>query len=204
MRWCCVKVLLSNAHIPKEIFGSSDYYTCTARIISVGDPRIVTDVIGTHLAGYNYLNVSGMLIENQVLSLAPLNIPTFLPNIELYRILNAQTEEIQPRDIAGFKRLRFYMVNTSQSLISVPPNMFANHPQLEGIAVNQNRMQHVAYNVFDNLNQLHSLWIGSTCIDYGVNRNRASILTNLFNIYRSCPPTLQMLNEQLNRRCCRN
>lgn len=201
----CEGLILDCTYSVRQFWIADPLYTCTARLIALGDPRNVTDVAGTHLPGYSNINVLSIVFENQVMGLAPRNIHAFFPNLQFYRLSNTQTENIEPGDINRFAALRYYMAQYIPQLTSIGPNMFANNTQLEGIAINVNEIQNIAYNVFDSLNNLSSLHIGSKCIVFGVDRNRPAVLSNLFNIHRSCPPTLQMLNQQLDRRCyCKN
>lgn len=179
------------------------YYHCQARIIAVGHERNISEVSSNHLAGYNNLNVSSIDFSHQVVRLPPRNIEAFFPNLACYRLFTSQTEVIHPNDINKLPELKYYMCQTNPKVTKIPPNMFADNPKLAGIAFNSaNQIHHVAYNVFDHLDKLTYLYIEGPCINLAVANNRPLVVSNLFNIFKACPPSLEMLNEQLSQRNC--
>lgn len=192
----CEGLLLDCTYFMINVW-ADQYYHCQARVIFVGHNRNVTEVSNNHLPGYTNRHVLSIDICSQTLRLPPRNIDEFFPNLASYSLRDTKTEVMHKNDIDKFPYLKHYTFQLNPATI-IPPNMFANNHRLHSIVINggAGRLQHVAYNVFDHLNHLTRLILLGPCISIGVN-SRAAVLNNLFNIFRDCPPTLQMLREQL-------
>jgi len=179
------------------------YYHCQARIIAVGDERKITEVSSNHLAGYNHLNVSSIEFANQVIRLPPRNIEGFFPNLAFYGLLTTQTEVIHPNDINKLPLLKYYSCQGNPLVTEIPSNMFADNPNLAGINFWASmQIKHVAYHVFDHLEKLTYLYIAGPCLNLALANNRPGVVANLYNVFKACPPSLDMLNVQLSQRNC--
>lgn len=179
------------------------YYHCQAKIFAVGHKTEISEVSDNHLAGYSNINVTSIDFSNQVVRLAPTNLEEFFPNLALYQLYNTQTEVIHPNETNKLPELKYYMNQANPKLTKIPPNMFADNLKLVGIAFNvgDHQIQHVAYNVFDHLDHLTMLLIDGICLNFAA-RSRVAVVASLFNVFKACPPTLDMLNEQLSQRDC--
>lgn len=179
------------------------YYHCQAKIIADSHVRKITAVSHNNLAGYNNLNVTSIDFLNQVVTLPPRNIEAFFPNIGFYNLGNSHTEAIHPNDINRLPLLKYYLCQQNPKVIKIPPNMFANNPNLVGIGINVNsQIQHIAYHVLDHLDKLAYLYISGPCINLGIANDRNAVVGSLFKLFQACPPDLDMLNEQLSQRNC--
>lgn len=71
-------VILDCTYGTKTLWMVSNIYTCSARIIAVGDPRIVTEVSQNHLPGENNGNVLGLSIIGEKTKFFPRGVSRFL------------------------------------------------------------------------------------------------------------------------------
>lgn len=169
---------------------------CTAKVIFVGDSRVITAVSTNHLSGRSNSDVRGLLIENQVLGLVPVNISGFFPNLEAISLNNCDLEEIKREDINGFSNLQQLHLKPNK-ITEIGNNLFEGNPGMKFISFTSNPIKNVAYNVFDDLNELVILDISlAKCISSD-NSNRNDVLSVIFRISVNCPPTFKMLLEKI-------
>lgn len=173
-------------------------YTCTARIIAVGDPRIVTDVSRNHLAGRNNSDVRGLSFRNQGITELPTNIAEFFPNVEAIDTTNT-LERITREDLEVFPRLRELHLNNNNVRI-IETNLFAGNPNMSAISFISNPVAHVAHGVFDNLTQLTQLRFDAVACHSQAAVNRAGVLNLIGRLAVMCPPTFDMNFEMIEER----
>jgi Leucine rich repeat len=188
-------LILDCTYSVRNLWRINSLYTCTARVVFVGDPRYVTEVSINHMAGRNHSNVVGLLIENQPMGFIPGNISNFFPNLEAMSINNCGLQELTSEAINGLSNLRQLHLNPNQ-ITEIGNNLFEGNPRLRFITFSRNPIRHIAHNVFDHLTELETLdMLTATCINAN-NGNRNAVLTFLFRLSVSCPPTFDMIFER--------
>lgn len=172
-------------------------YTCEAEIRLFGDPRIVSDVTGTHIGFKTNLNVTGLSIVNQTMREFLIDVDRFLPNLEVIRVQWTRLGEISVQDLAPFKALK--QISFSNSLIhTINSDLFSHNSQLHSISFDNNPIRHVGHGAFNRLHQLASLRLGNTtCVHVQTDNDRNSVYVELYNIFRSCPPSIAMIEEEI-------
>ena len=173
-------------------------YTCTARIISVGDVRNVTDVSRNHLAGRNHSDVKGLSFRALGIKFLPSNIHEFFPNIESIDATNT-LEELSREDLSVFPKLKELHLNSNQVQV-INSNLFAGNPNMTAISFISNPVRNVASGVFENLSQLTELRFDSVACHSQAAVNRAGVLSLIAKIIVQCPPTFDMNFEMIEER----
>lgn len=172
-------------------------YTCEAEIRLFGDPRVVSDVSGSHIGFNTNLNVTGLSIVNQTMRDFLIDVEKFFPNLEVIRVQWTRLGEISVQDLAPFKGLK--QISFSNSLIQyINSDLFSHNSQLHSISFDNNPIRHVGHGAFNRLHQLASLRLGNTtCVDVQTDNDRNLVFAELYNIFRSCPPTIAMIEEEI-------
>jgi hypothetical protein len=191
-------LILDCTYSVRGFFNLPNLYTCTARVVFIGDPRHVTEVSTNHLPGRNNNDVLGISIQNQNLKFLPRNISNFFPNTQGFDVNYCGLEKIEKEDISGFKNLStFYPADNNIRLI--PNDMFEDNPLINFIAMGRNPIRHIAANVFDNL-PLTELYLNPlSCINAEA-VNRSNVKDLIFKVAVSCPPTFEMNFERIQAR----
>lgn len=173
-------------------------YTCTARIISVGDHRNVTDVSRNHLDGRSNSDVKGLSFRTLESKVLPLNIHEFFPNIESIDAKNT-LEELSREELSVFPKLKELLLNDNKVQV-INSNLFAGNPNMTSISFIRNPVRNVAAGVFDHLSQLTKLHFdGVTCHSQAA-VNRDDVLNLIAKIIVQCPPTFDMNFEMIEER----
>jgi hypothetical protein len=171
-------------------------YTCTAKVVFVGDARYVTGVSVNHLSGKGNVDVKALGIEGQTIGFVPKDIKRFFPNLESFMMHRAGLREVYSVDIEGFPKLRELHLY-GNPITQVSNNLFAKTPLVESISFNQNPIQHSSQNVFDHLVNLKRLYLsGSDCLDESA-YNRTEVVKLVRKIKVFCPPTTDMVKEEI-------
>lgn len=171
-------------------------YTCTARVIFVGDAREVSDVTENHMEGRNNSDVKGLLIYNQNITFTPRNIHLFFPNVVAFSLFNNTIEEITPVALGGLHKLRYFNFLYNHLQV-VESDLFDESPLLEWIDFGYNPIRHVAHNVFKHLNLLENLnFTLTTCISQSaVGSDDVELLK--FQLIVACPATFEMTETKI-------
>lgn len=167
------------------------FYHCQAKIVGDNEDRKVRSVSRNHLDGYNNSNVTAITFWDEDLpeGQTPRNIEAFFPNIEFYKLRLTFNYAIYPEDINHFPHLKYYLCQYNRKVTTIPPNMFANNPNLVGISIDDNaEIQHVARHVFDHLDKLTYLHISGPCINLAIDNDRNAVVESLSTLIQSCPP----------------
>jgi Leucine rich repeat len=171
-------------------------YTCTGKVLLVGDPQVITEVSTNHLNSNNNNYVRSLLIENQSLRLIPKNISNFFPNLESLNINRCGIEKIEREDLSDFPNLLQLHLNPNR-ISEIGNNLFEGNSRLKFITFSGNPIKHVAQNVFDDLKELEYLDIeAGTCVSQ-ITRNRDQVLSFMFKLAVNCPPTFDMNFERI-------
>jgi len=82
---------------------------------------------------------------------------------------------IQQSDLKPYTKLIFLQVAETKIEV-IEDGLFDFNPQLKYLALNENKIFHIGLKVFDNLNNLQSLYLGKNiCIDDKVEDNRSNV-----------------------------
>jgi hypothetical protein len=177
------------------VWTQPNLYTCTAKVVYIGDARNVTGVSENHSPGKGNIDVKGLGITGQQIGFVPKDIKRFFPNLESFMIQSAGIREISAEDIEGFPKLRELHLY-GNPITQVSNNLFAKTPLVESISFNQNPIQHSSQNVFDHLVNLKRLYLsGSDCLDESA-YNRTEVVKLVRKIKVFCPPTTDMVKEE--------
>lgn len=171
-------------------------YTCSARIVYLGDTHEVIDVSYDHLPGYTNADVKGVYITGQPITIVPRNISNFFPNLESLDLRNVDVTEVTNRDLLGLNKLKEFILVKAKIQI-LESDLFVNNNLLQSISFNSNSLRHVAHHVFDNLPYLTSLdLLSSGCIN-SVSSSRAVTEALIFNLIINCPASFQMTENKI-------
>jgi len=185
----CEYLFLSHSSI-------GELYTCKAKVFFIEETKYVVDVSHNHLVGLNNSDVKGFVLD-QKLDFAPRGINIFYPNLESFVMLNAGSTELTSESLKGLTNLK--MLDFAGNNISeVGPDLFVDNSLIELIYLENNPIRHIAYHVFDKLDQLRSLHFYSTdCTNSGVTNNRTAIDNLRFRLFVSCPPHFEMTETKI-------
>lgn len=188
----CDYSIVTNWNIPT-------IYTCTARVIFVGDSQNVSDVSFNHMDGKDNSDVKGIIFKNQVLNFAPANIESFFPNLESYDLSASIVEELRSEHLRGLSRLKEFRFDKNNLRI-IESNLFRENPLLTWISFEDNPVRHVGHRVFDELQLLHTLSFHGhedACTNQSVSDNRTDVDLLLFQLIVNCPPTFEMTQTRI-------
>lgn len=173
------------------------FYTCTAKVIFVGDPRVVTDVSHNHAAGKNHGDVQAVILRNRDMKFVPRDLHKFFPNLRSIDMYNSGVEEISREDLKNLTRLT--EMNMRGNFIQVLRNdLFLDNTELQSLNFISNPMRHIDYKVFDPLKQLTSLHFElAVCLSQGFANNRANVELLIFRLFVNCPPTFEMTERRI-------
>jgi len=175
---------------------TGEVYTCHARVIFVGDTRIVTEINEEHhLVDKNSCDVQ-ILNYNQTIGFTPRNVSSFFPNLQTLNANSISSSELRREDVEGFKDLRSLQF-ASNRLEELENDLFYNNHFLTVINIDNNPISHVGHNAFKQPNGLIFLrMFNAACISRST-LSRAQVESLLFDIIIKCPPTLQMTEDKI-------
>lgn len=195
----CNGIILDCEYSFKDNWNIANIYTCTARIISVGDYRNVSDVTFNHLDDLTNADVKGLIFENQILDFAPFNIHSFFPNLESFDLSSGLVDELTSDHLTGLKELQQFRFENN-TLRIIESNLFNENPLLTWISFDGNPVRHVGHNVFDELELLHSLSLSGNddaCTNQTASNSRTDVDLLLFQLIVKCPPTFEMTENKI-------
>lgn len=139
----------------------SNYMCETIQIeeILTQNNREITEVTGDHSSHENLSDVKGFNVENKTVSYVPKNLLKFFPNIRALEIINCHLKEIRSEDLEPFgEKLNFLHLNDND-IEYLEQDLFAKNPNLLSLKFNNNNIKFVHAALFENLNQLRTLWM---------------------------------------------
>lgn len=180
----------------RALWQTSSIYTCTARVVFLGDTHELIDVSHNHLTGYTNADVKGLFIPGQPLSVVPRNISNFFPNLESLYLSNLDVTEVTNTDLFGLGNLKVFVL-VAAKLSSIESNLFVNNPLLHSISFNDNPIRHIGHRVFDSLVNLTILDFQiNFCINEG-SSNRTTTEALIFSLIVNCPPSFEMTETKI-------
>ncbi|CRL03193.1 CLUMA_CG016452, isoform A [Clunio marinus] len=156
----------------------------------------VTAVTHNHIAGRNNSDVLGLLVENSGLMFLPQNIDNFFPNLESLNFRSASIQSLKSSDLNVFPNL--IQIDFFSNLITqLDFHIFEENLKLRAIRFQSNPLNHIGHGVFDHLNELTSIHTQGTCHPLTITNNRNQVVSGIFNFFRQCPPTLEMMEREI-------
>lgn len=173
-------------------------YSCQATVLYIGHERNVTEVSSNHMIGRTNSDVKFLRIDNHPqLTVIPGNLYQFFPNLESIMIVTTAIDKVSREDFYGLNEFKQFYLNNAKVTI-IPSDLFIENPLMHSIYFNNMPIQHVGHRVFDHLPYLTSLWVANgVCINTYVNTNRATVLSIMFRLIVSCPPTFEMTEDAI-------
>lgn len=176
----------------------NNLYTCTARVIFVGELQFITDVSTNHMAGRNNSDVKGVQIRSQPLESIPFGLVNFFPNLESIDMSSSTVKTVSKRAFEGLKKIKQLHMNDCKVQV-IESDLFTESPTWIAISFNRNLVRHVGYGAFDNLpNLTHIHFTGTTCINE-VTTTLAATEIIKFRFIVNCPPTFKMTETKIIR-----
>jgi len=172
-------------------------YTCKARVLPIGGNDLL-GVMGNHMNGYSNNRVEGLRIDNQQISSLPTGIAKIFPNLKTLSVYNSQLKTINKEDLKPFPNLRLINFNSNQ-LEVLDGDLFVGTPNLEFIDFGHNKIKNVGSGLLGPLTKLTTAYFHiNICINQYVTSTSA-IVTLKQNLATQCPPTTDMLADELNK-----
>ncbi|KAG4077687.1 hypothetical protein HA402_015730 [Bradysia odoriphaga] len=171
-------------------------YSCLATVHPSPAGRSVSNVSHNHLDDFGDADVLS-LIFNDNIAFTPFNIQDFFPNLVAIDINGKGTSELTRESLKGLQSLRHFSFSRNQLQV-IETNLFIENPLIESIYFEGNPIRHVAFNVFDHLEGLRTLYMSeTTCINENATSDLNAVDVLKFRILVHCPPTFEMLEEKV-------
>ncbi|CRK96347.1 CLUMA_CG009765, isoform A [Clunio marinus] len=181
----------------------SSLYTCEGEIFLSSHsedlaPYFVKEVSHNHIENKRNKDVKALLIENSEFFSMLENIPHFFPDLQSLSAINCGIKELKSEDFEDLPNL-LQIDFRSNKIQQLPMNVFEEVPNLQVIGLSLNPIKYIAHQVFDHLTDLETLDMFGTnrCYNKKLEHNKTAIASELYDIYRQCPPTFEMLKMQL-------
>lgn len=175
----------------------NNFYSCETIIQSTG-ALCVENVTARHLPGKSNNDVIGISFQRQFMRRIPCGIQTSFQNLQVVTVFETQLMSIAREDIRQFPSLRDLDL-TSNRIQSIPRDLFKDNRLVRSVALNLNPLKHVAHQTFDNLPELRILsLLRSNCIDRNSNTREETLLV-MRNMFLECPPSIEMIQENVLR-----
>lgn len=172
-------------------------YTCTAKVIFVGDRQIVSDVSHNHAAGRNSSDVQAVIIRNKDMKFIPRDLYKFFPNLRSIDMFNSDVAEATREDFKNLSMLTEINLR-GNNIRTLQSDVFVENLELQSLNFISNPMRHIDHKVFDPLLKLTSLHFEfAPCLSQGFANNRANVELLIFRLFISCPPTFEMTEARI-------
>lgn len=161
--------------------------------------RLITSLLGSPDDNKTNEDVLGVKFYAVKLTFVPRGLESFFPNIKAFTATSCDFTEISQLDFIGFENLRqiHFYGNKLQSLSS---DLFESKLNLQHISFGGNPLRHVGPNTFRRLKNLESLYLErSNCISAFAIRNKVEVDKLIFKLAVSCPPSYEMLEDELTK-----
>lgn len=173
-------------------------YSCIARVVFIGDVRIISDITSNHLLGYTNDDVQHFAIDGQVSVIyPPRDLHLFFPNLISIGMTSNGLTEISKEDLVGLTQLKQITLFKNDIQV-VAADLFINNPFMTAISFHKNQIRHVAHNVFDQLQELKTIEFAlNICHNEMVYDDREAVELLIFNLKRNCPATIEMTEARI-------
>ncbi|KAL7012093.1 hypothetical protein ACKWTF_014625 [Chironomus riparius] len=152
--------------------------------ITTRESATITSISGTHQSGKTNSDVDGFAVYSKTINYFPRGLETFFKNIKIIDISHCNLTEIHQEDLKLFPKLvEIYLHYNPLEVLE--EGLFDFNPDLEFIYIWNNKIVHIATNVFDHLSKLRYLYLQEkTCIDK-IAENSISEVKNVIQAVKS-------------------
>lgn len=150
--------------------------------------HVLTEIDGCHLNENTNADVVGFRASNKKLHLFPQGLDKYFvaEKIEFIAVWSTGLKEIHQRDLSPFTKLRILSLWDNDFEV-IERDLLKFNPQIEYIGFGKNKIKFIDGNVFDHLNNLHTLHIdGNACISRQVAGDRRGVLGLIEEIKEKC------------------
>lgn len=201
---CCAT--FANARIFQCVFGTQSWmyigdevYSCIATISFYGNPSVLEDVLGNHMARKNLSDVEGLIVAHQKLGQIPTNLEEFFPNLKGVDFSNSELLMISSADLKVLPNIVWFRVWKNQ-IISIDSDLFKHNPDLQYIDFDANWLQNVGFNLLGELRNLRLVEFNQNpCISTFASTPMAIYDLNI-QLSISCPPLDTTTTELITQR----
>lgn len=173
-------------------------YSCIARVVFIGDVRIISDITSNHLLGYTNDDVQHFAIDGQASVIyPPRDLHLFFPNLISIGMTSNGLIEISKEDLVGLTQLKQITLFKNDIQV-VAADLFIDNPFMIAISFHKNQIRHIAHNVFDQLQELKTIEFAlNICHNEMVYDDREAVELLIFNLKRNCPATIEMTEARI-------
>jgi len=156
--------------------------------VSIKSPEdaVIESVSGTHMSGKSNDDVIAFNAESKVVEYLPKGLEKFFKNLKVIRISIGQFKEISQLDLKPFPNLLYLQLDSNYIEI-LEDNLFVNHPNMQVVWFQSNKMLHIGKNVFNKMNKITWLGFGSNpCIDTYANDDSSKAIAIIESLKTKC------------------
>lgn len=175
----------------------TNLYTCTGRVLLLGDREIITDVTQNHIQGLNDSHVQSLSIQDPTLGFIPFGISEFFMNLESLDMYSSNVAMVSSQHFKGLHNLKQLRFNDNRVRI-IDSNLFIDNPLMIAISFANNPIRHIGPNVFDAAPGITSLrFDGSSCWSKAVENSRENVTDLIYELNVYCPPSFNQLEAKI-------
>lgn len=170
-------------------------YTCRGSVISDENPTIVTDVIGTHLAGDENSDVKGfwVLDGHESLTTIPKGLENFFANLQGFQWAYGNISSIDSSTFEPFSNLLRIGLQSNE-LVTLDGDLLQHTRKLHWISFSFNLLQHVGHDFLAGLTDLtYAYFQSNPCIHSEANTTQGVQDLNRL-LPELCPPLATSLD----------
>lgn len=182
----CVRIQCNFYDNSWVVIGSN--YQCSGTIIDVENPTLITDVIGTHLAGRTHADVKSFSVFNhQILNAIPSGIENFFPNLEGLEWFQGNITTIHSSIFKPFPNILVFSLERN-NLVTIDGDLFQYTRSVRWIYFGSNMLANVGHNLMTGLTNLTEAYFNSNpCISASASTAQQVQELNL-RLPIACPP----------------
>lgn len=172
-------------------------YACNSKgwQIKSLDNRTVVNVTGNHLKGKTNDDVKYFKSDGNFVKYFPLDLTSFLRNLENVEITNSSLVEVKSSDLQQFgaNLKTFWPLHNMIEVLEA--DLFKFNPNLEKISFFDNRIRHVEDGIFTNIKNLWRLrFDNNLCIsDFAI--NKTAITKLVYEVERKCKDVAYIMRK---------
>jgi Leucine-rich repeat (LRR) protein len=138
---------------------------------------VINSANGSHLSGKSNDDVT-CFVSNKgsyVVEYFPRNLENIFKNLKMIAIERVRLKEIKQSDLRPFSKLVNLWLDYND-IEFLEDGLFAYNPELKSVNFHNNKIIHIGTQVFENLNELTSLYLSNNkCIDMYADNNQTVV-----------------------------
>lgn len=150
----------------------------------------ITSVTGQHTIEKNNADVIGFRAENKTLHYLPRGLEKYFDAEKIKFIVIQETglKEIHQGDLRPFTKLKYFSARKNDLRV-IERDLFKFNPEIKYVKLSRNKIRFIDANVFQNLNNLHSLYLDwNICLSTQAIKSKEKISEVLKIIRKQCSP----------------